>query len=355
MTTIKEIAQRAGVSIGTVDRVLHNRGMVSEQTKRRIEAIVRELDYQPNRAAQGLAVRKKKLKLLFVLPDPTGHPFYRDILTAAEKKAEDLKQYGVQVIFLIVDLNALLTKNSAEELLREKEAEDFDGLATHGIPAPLIRSLLAKAESRQCPVVFYNDIFPDSDYLAYVGCDYVQAGRLAAGLCAIAGGERSTVCLFSEVPKDISFDQPDVIQVGSHKGRLAGFRQEIQDHYPQIKLTDVLKTGTTPAENDEAVARMLEEYPDVNIVYVLNPGDYGICEAIARADKDHRIRIITNDLVPGQREMIRKGIISATIVQEPEKQGALPLDLLFHYLAYGIVPKEKLCYTSLSIQIAQNL
>ena len=60
MATIKDIAREAGVSIGTVDRVLHDRGMVSPETKARILDVMKELDYKPNHAAQGLAIRKKK-------------------------------------------------------------------------------------------------------------------------------------------------------------------------------------------------------------------------------------------------------------------------------------------------------
>ena len=99
MATIKDIAQKACVSIGTVDRVLHDRGMVNPETKARILHVMKELDYHPNYAAQGLAVRKKKLKLCFVIPDSKNHPFYLDIKKAAFKKAEELKQYGVNVIF----------------------------------------------------------------------------------------------------------------------------------------------------------------------------------------------------------------------------------------------------------------
>ena len=88
---------------------------------------------------------------------------------------------------------------------------------------------------------------------------------------------------------------------------------------------------------------------------MINPGNYGICKAIARADEKQQISIITNDLVEEQREMVREGVISATVCQEPEKQGSMPLDILFSYLAYGNVPEEKMCYTHLSIHIAQNI
>jgi LacI family transcriptional regulator len=108
-------------------------------------------------------------------------------------------------------------------------------------------------------------------------------------------------------------------------------------------------------DNFLSAQEMIREFPDVNIVYVINPADYGICEAIYKADTEHRIRIITNDLVEEQAEMIRQGMISATVCQEPERQGAQPLEILFRYLAYGELPKEKMQYTDLSIHIVQNI
>lgn len=60
MATIKEIANKVGVSIGTVDRALHNRGRVSEETKAKILTAMKELDYHPNDVAQKLTVNKKR-------------------------------------------------------------------------------------------------------------------------------------------------------------------------------------------------------------------------------------------------------------------------------------------------------
>lgn len=59
MATIKELAAKCGVSIGTVDRVLHNRGRVSAKTRELVLSTAEEMQYIPNRAAQSLAARKK--------------------------------------------------------------------------------------------------------------------------------------------------------------------------------------------------------------------------------------------------------------------------------------------------------
>lgn len=59
MATIKEIATLAGVSRGTVDRVLNHRGDVNPQTEKKILQIIRDLDYKPNKAGIVLAAQKK--------------------------------------------------------------------------------------------------------------------------------------------------------------------------------------------------------------------------------------------------------------------------------------------------------
>lgn len=80
-----------------------------------------------------------------------------------------------------------------------------------------------------------------------------------------------------------------------------------------------------------------------------------MCEAIRKADPNQQISIITNDLAGRQIDMVRDGTISATICQEPARQGANPLQILFQYLAYGKKPARKNYYTKLSIHIAQNI
>ena len=65
MATIKQIAEITNVSRGTIDRVLNNRGGVSPETEKKVRAAMEALNYLPNKAAQNLAVRRKKLKFGF--------------------------------------------------------------------------------------------------------------------------------------------------------------------------------------------------------------------------------------------------------------------------------------------------
>ena len=80
MATMKQIADLAGVSRGTVDRVLNNRGIVNEETARKVRRIAESLNYTPSIAARSLAAIKRSIKLLYIIPDPERGPFFRKVL-----------------------------------------------------------------------------------------------------------------------------------------------------------------------------------------------------------------------------------------------------------------------------------
>ena len=66
--TIKMIAEKAGVSIGTVDRVLHDRPYVKAEVRERVLQVMEELEYRPNRMASALAMSGTARRLAFIQP-----------------------------------------------------------------------------------------------------------------------------------------------------------------------------------------------------------------------------------------------------------------------------------------------
>ena len=67
---IVDIAKMAGVSVGTVDRVIHNRGRVSEENRKKVQAILEMVHYQPNLMARSLA-SKKQYHFVAIIPSFT--------------------------------------------------------------------------------------------------------------------------------------------------------------------------------------------------------------------------------------------------------------------------------------------
>lgn len=345
MATVKQIAERANVSIGTVDRVLHNRGRVSEKTRERVLEIARMLDYTPNRAAQVLASRKKKLHLGFFAMDDIDHPFFAQVNRAAREKAAELERAGVRTIFFKI---RLVPENKTYLRCEVDSPEDttLDMLDGAAFPGDVV-SCTEELCNRNVPVVMYNNLSSQYHPLAFVGCDYYRSGRIAAGLCARSADEAGEIAVFSEGVSDV--------QVPSYVQRLAGFMDCLNTEFPQCKVVGRFFFTYPGATSSEEVRLFFQEHPNVSVVYLVNPGDYGVCTAIRNLDPEQRIRIITNDMADAQKEMVRSGAISATITQEPEIQGSKPLDILYRYLVYRETPPESIYYTKLNIHLAENI
>lgn len=352
MVTIKDIAEKAGVSRGTVDRVLHERGKVAPEKAAQIRKIAEEMGYQPNIAGRGLAARKKHLKLGFVYIKSEATPFHSVVYESARQYAQELEQYGVSVVFFALEpdeYTGVLSESWTQMLHDTFDSQKMDGWAVVGTLGNAVKQLAGEDGNTDAPIVVYNMDEEVADKLAFVGCDYVQSGRLACGMAALLTKNRAHVGIVSV----------DDGTIQSSMARVAGFEAEVKERYPQIQIVakhfvDNIKEGQN--EFPLKVYQMLEEHPDIDVLYLLNPGDYSVCQTVRRAGATRDIRIITNDLVTDwQREMVKNGTIDVAICQEPEKQGVKPLEILFNYLALGIEPETTWYKTELSVRIGQNV
>lgn len=95
MATIKDVAKEAGLAVGTVSRVLNNRGYISEQTRKKVYDAMDKLDYQPNEAARTLS--KKQSSIIVVIVPQIGHPYFSEFLEELEKLAQK-KDYKIMVL-----------------------------------------------------------------------------------------------------------------------------------------------------------------------------------------------------------------------------------------------------------------
>lgn len=348
MVTIKDIAKKAGVSRGTVDRVLHDRGRVAPEKSKLIKEIAEKMGYQPNIAGRGLAARKKHLKIGFIYLDSDVAPFHRAIYEGAKEYKQELEQYGVEVCFFPLREVSWEPGDWPGYLERLIGEQRMDGWAIVGTQGKTLEKILKRRGEEEIPIVVYN-MDEETDWkLSYVGCDYLQSGKLACGVAALLTDERGKICI-------ASFDHGDI---PSSRVRIQGFEREAGEKYPRMEIVAKLFSDQKLNTSDlvPKVKKFLEKNDDVDVLYLVNPGDYSICREISKVGARHRIKIITNDLVTQeQREMVRKGDIAVTICQEPEKQGARPLEILFNYLALGLKPENPWDKTELSVRIGQNV
>ena len=196
MASMELIAAKAGVSRGTVDRVLHNRGQVKPETAEKVRAVMAELDFQPNTLGRALYLSRKKNKIgiLVAFREPD---FQKQVMEGVNSGIAYAQQHGVETLVEFAppgDPKAYLT--ALESLL----ASDIQGLALRGIDSPAVsRRLQIKAPAhcvqprRRC---HFAGLLCGTEFLSerplHGGADAADA---AASRLFADGGRRSAACV----------------------------------------------------------------------------------------------------------------------------------------------------------------
>ncbi|MDR2898771.1 MAG: LacI family DNA-binding transcriptional regulator [Clostridiales bacterium] len=342
MATIKEIALLAGVSRGTVDRVLNNRGLVSPEKEKIVLDIVKAVNYMPNIAGKSLAARKKTLKFGYLLFGSTeGNPFFSEVVSGIKKRASELKDYGVSVLIRYTDIdNAAEQVKGIDELLNH----GISGLAITPINHPLVIERLKELTDKGFPLVTVNTDIPHCGRMAYVGSDYIKSGEVAAGMmnliCAgkanvgVITGSRLVLC---------------------HTERIAGFTRRIEQEYKGIRIIGEAENSDDDIESYIVTKSLLERHPEIDALYFVAAGVAGACRAVTEMGLMGKIKIVGYDVTSASKKLIKSGEITVVITQEPQVQGAKPLDILLGRVGMNIHPEKDIFHTSLGIFIKDNL
>lgn len=337
MATIKEIADLAGVSRGTVDRVLNNRGEVNAETAARIKEIVKALDYRPNKAGLALAVRKRRYKIGVILFS-ANNPFFDEVMEGVNEKALELEDYGVSVLTRRVEFEVEEQLSAMEEL----EKEGIHGLLIAPYNDESIREKIDQFAKKQIPVVTVNTDIEGSLRIAYVGSDYFQGGRLAAGIFGLLMSKSAEVAIITGSSN-----------VLCHSERIRGFKEVLGSSYPDIQIAEIRENHDDEFESYVITKQILETYPKIDGLFFTAAGVQGGCKAVIESRR--KVKVVTFDEVPSTLQMLKDGVISVTIGQQPFRQGFCALTVLFENLTSGNIPDQDSCIIELTLKIRENI
>ncbi len=339
MATIKEIAELAGVSRGTVDRVLNHRGFVNADTEKKVLEIASLLNYQPNKAGMALAAQKKKY-VIGVLLFGEENPFFDEVINGLNAKLEELSIYGCTVLMRRVpfDLKAQL------DTIQALRAEGIHGLILSPYNATEVQLAIDALWEEGIPCVTINTDIPNSKRIAYIGSDYHKCGRVAANLLQLIGS--------GIIRLGIVTGSHNIL---CHEERIRGFSDYVRANKLPVQIVDIRENGDDDYQSYDAVSAMLAEHAEINALYFTAAGVFGGCRAIQNSSLQKQPVVITFDAVPSTIEMLKTGVVTATICQHPEEQGARSLALLVDYLLTGKLPEQPLVYMDLEIKVKESL
>ncbi len=339
--TIKRIAELAGVSRGTADRVLNGRGGASKETTEKVLQIAQSLDYKPNVAAKALAMKRYSKKKIGVILNAQSNPFYDDVIEGVHEQAKLIADLGFEVV---VKTAKGYDVQQQSGLIGQFMEDQICGLAISPINDIEIANKINELANSGIPVVTVNTDIEKSKRLAYVGSNYEKGGRIAAGLFGMTCGQTEKIGIVT-----------GSLKVLGHNLRIKGFKSCINQDFPRISIADIYECNDNDALAYQVTKEMLLKDQDMTGVFFTAAGTKGGLEAVRTVCPHKKLKVVTFDFVQTIKENLLNDTIMATICQEPYQQGFLSIKVLYEYIMSGILPESEYIITDTFVKTKYNL
>ena len=292
--TFDDIAQRAGVSVATVDRVLNRRRRVRPGTEAAVIAAAEALSFQstPQQRRSGRAIVPRIS--LGALLQKRRNPFYRKLgaqLRSACERRDDIRA-DLHLEF-VDELAPVPITNSMHRL-----AERVNSLAIVSIDHPHIVDAIGALAERDVPVVSLLSPLPASRAVAHVGVDARRDGRVAGWGMSRCVRDSGAIGIL----------------IGSHRYRVhedreAGFRSYLREHGNRFRVIDSMTYLDDDAGAYGTTLEVLDRWPNRAGLYVIGGGTGGALRALEEHNATERISVVCNEL----SRFAREGLITGAV------------------------------------------
>ena len=338
-TTIKMIAERAGVSIGTVDRVLHNRPYVKEEVRAHVLQVLEEMDYRPNLMASALATSGTPRRLALIQPDWLTGYVTDEMKAGIQRFLDEYRDYNVTL-----DIRTYPREDDVQclRLIEEAAADGAQAMALSVSDTAEIRAAMEGLAARNIPVVTFNSDVPGGRRLCYVGEDGHHAGRVAGEIASrfLTGTDPFLMICSEQV-------------YSAHKARVDGFLERLAERGIPAENGVITATHLDYKKTADTVAETLDAKPNLKVVYMANPHEEACTEVLRKRGLTGKVHVICHDSGPEIQALLRSGQVDFTIGQEVAYQSYQSLRLLFDALS-GRMPQQD-CYTASPILNAETV
>ena len=334
------IAERAGVSRGTVDRVLHNRPSVKPEVRQRILKIMKELNFKPNEAASALAFSRNIRKVGLVMPQWKGF-FKEEILRGAAHAEKELNDYGIEILIAECENE---TPEECINKISELQDKNIVGLCLCAQDHILIREKISELAKIKIPTITYNSDIEDSERICFVGQDLTRSGRIAAEIMSKYILNNDSILV---VVGDMKYS--------AHRKRLEGFMTRLKECAIDSNNVIVVESFNEYDRTFHLVSEALQKYSQIKGIYMSNESVSACVEAVKSLNLDKKPHIICHDLSRSAKTFLRDGDVDFTLAQDIYNQGYLPLIFMKNVLTQADYVIKPYKFTHINIINAENL
>lgn len=305
--TISDLAEKAGVSISTVNRLMHGRDHVRQETVDRILTAAEEISFYGIGALQQRKLSNMPHYKLGFLLQQSHRLIY-------QQWAEALKTASLRFQPAVIDAYVKFEDNLSPEATADKLLEfgdKVDAIAVVAADHPLVSHAIDVLRSRGIPVIAYISELSAASRAGFVGTDNWKAGRTAAWFLTQMTQPGCTIAPL----------------IGNHRYQCqdfsdASFRSYIREHgRAEYQVLETLLTHEEPDEAYHVVRQLFEQEPALQGIFVNGGGVSGVLRAIRElpVERQRMIKVVCRDVGAEARKGLSEGLIIAGLYHPAEQ------------------------------------
>ena len=303
--TMQQIADLAGVSRGTVDRALNDRGRIRPEVAEKIKMIAKELGYQPNIAAKALSSGNQILRIGVIL-QYADTPTIQTVLEGAKDAKQEVERFGGRV--MIDQINGGDVRQVLDIMRGYKEA-GMKGIVLMPSNDEMLKNTIDRYVDDGIEIITINSDLEDTKRRCFVGQDNYAGGRVA----------------------------------------------ELSYHYPSITIMEPRFAYDDNWVAGKLLEEQLEITPDLKGIYMPAQGESGVCKILKKYELEKKIKVIVHDYEGENKKNLKEGVINFVLRQDAYAQGYESVMEIFHSLCGNPGHKEEFCYEDIVIKTRCNL
>lgn len=312
--TIRDLAEAAGVSVATVNRVLAGAANVRTPTRLLVQEAAQRIGFYGLGAIQSrVAASRPKLRLGALMLQP-HRPFYQNVAEALRRAAARATEAEVDLrIEFLEDLSPQNTADHAHAM-----AQDCQALCLISAVHPIVTEAVARIQAQGVHVFALIAQLSATGQVHYIGLDNWKVGRTAAWAFAHICKAPGKIGILMGNPRYRNQEMNE-----------AGFRSYFREHAPGFALLEPLSTFESSAVAQEMTERLLADHPDLVGLYVSGGGISGAVSALRAQGQSGKIVVVGYDLMDVTRAALLDGTMTMVISH--------PLDRLAEETVTGMI------------------
>ncbi len=290
---IKDIALQAGLGTATVDRVINKRGGVRQQTVRRVEHAIQELEEQERTIS--LSGRKFLLDFIIEAPDSFGRALREAI-------AAELPSLEPAIFRSRSDIRLLFSEGEIEQALIRIRKRGSHGVLLMAPDSPAIAARIEDLSRAGIPVITMATDLPASARIGYVGLDNRRAGETAAFLMHqwLTGSSPSVLVTVRNN------------RFRGEEDREIGFQEHMSQLFEQPRVTELIEGARSGDPIGPQVRETLDKTREIDAVYSIGGSNRQILAALHEAGCRPKV-FIAHDFDSENREFLQSGRIQVVL------------------------------------------